>query len=123
MLSPVTVDYRGNNLLKTDLRFLRNVDVSWPRNLSGEPRVFASVGLDLLIIYPVPATVDTATVYYVKDTGLIPGEDQDMSLPDHAIPLVKDLTTAVLLIRQRDFIPAAKLVQKLQQDLGEYRDE
>ena len=122
-LRVVTMTYRGEELVKTDLSFLRNVDVAWPRNVSGEPRVFSQVGLDLVVIYPVPTEPDTVTVTYVKDIGLIPGEDQDMSLPDHAIPLVTDLATAILLIRQRDLIPATTLIKKLQKDLQRYRDE
>ncbi|KKN44727.1 hypothetical protein LCGC14_0690060 [marine sediment metagenome] len=115
--------YRGEELVKTNFQFLKNVDISWPRSIQGEPQVFAQIGLDLLLIYPVLVDPATVTLTYIKDLGLIPGEDQDMSLPDHAVPLVSDLSTAVLLIRQRDFKPAVELIQKLQKDLGDYRDE
>ncbi len=122
-LRVVSVTYRGEELTSTNLQFLRNADMHWPRSIGGEPRVFSQAGLDLLIIYPVPAEPDSATVTYIKDTGLIPGEDQDMSLPDHALPLISDLSTAILLIRQRDFAAVGQLVQKLQQDFRGYRDE
>ena len=118
-----SITYRGEELIGTDIRFLRNVDITWPRSLEGEPEVFSQVGLDLLIIYPVPNNPATALVTYIKDIGLIPGEDQDMSLPDHAIQLVSDLATAVLLIRQRDFTPAVQLIQQFGKDLESYRDE
>lgn len=122
-LQVISVKYRGEELVQAGLKLLGSVDVSWPRNIEGEPTVFSQVGLDLLIIYPVPNTPATATVTYVKDIGLIPGEDIDMSLPDHAMPLVKDFATAVLLIRQRDFIPAVKLIKELTESLRGYRDE
>lgn len=121
-LQVISVKYQGEELLSAGLKFLGNIDVSWPRNIEGEPKVFSPVGLDLLIIYPVPNSPATATVTYVKDIGLIPGEDIDMSLPDHAIPLVKDFATAVLLIRQRDLVPAVKLIKELIENLKEYRD-
>ena len=122
-LQVVSVKYQGEELIGAGLKFLGNVDVSWPRNIEGEPRIFSQVGLDLLIVYPVPNAPATATVTYVKDIGLIPGEDIDMSLPDHAMPMVKDFATAVLLIRQRDFVPAVKMLKGLTESFKGYRDE
>jgi len=115
--------YRGEELIKTNFQFLTNVDITWPRTIKGEPEVFAQIGLDLLLIYPVPVDPAVVTLTYIRDIGLIPGEDQDMSLPDHAIQLVSDLATAVLLIRQRDFAPAVQLIQEFEKDLESYRDE
>ena len=57
--------YRGEELIKTNFKFLTNVDITWPRTIKGEPEVFAQIGLDLLLIYPVPVDPDVVNLTYI----------------------------------------------------------
>ncbi len=122
-LRVISVRWQEHDLDQVNLQFLRNVDVSWPRNVSGEPAVFSQIGLDLLLIYPVPTESASVGITYVKDTGLIPGEDIDMEVPDHAMPLIIDLAASILLLRQRDFRPIETLFKRIQSNLKGYRNE
>jgi len=122
-IQAVGVCYHNQSLHRTSLRGLRNSNIDWPRKVSSVPSFFAPVGINLLIIFPIPEIVETVSVTYVQDTGVIAGENIAMALPDHAIQLVKDLAATTLFLRQRDFGQAQALIKSLQQRLGRFRDE
>ncbi len=122
-IQAIGVKYLNQNLQRSTLKGLRNTDPDWPRKLSSTPSFFIPVGINLLIIYPVPEVSATVDVTYVKDTGIIAGESASMELPDHAIQSVKDLAAATLFLRQRDFVEATVLVKNLQERLKRFRDE
>ncbi len=122
-IQAVAVRYHNQNLHRTSLRGLRNSNPDWPRKISSVPSFFTPVGINLLVIFPVPEVVDTVDVTYVQDTGVIAGENIAMALPDHAMQSVKDLAAATLFLRQRDFAQVQVLIKSLQQRLGRFRDE
>jgi len=122
-IQAVAVRYHNQNLHRTSLRGLRNSNPDWPRKISSVPSFFTPVGINLLVIFPVPEVVDTVSVTYIQDTGIIAGENIAMALPDHAIQLVKDLAATTLFLRQRDFAQARALIKSLQQRLGRFKDE
>ena len=122
-IQAVGVKHNNQSLHRTSLKGLRNSNPDWPRKLSSVPSFFVPIGINQLIIFPVSEASDTVDVTYIKDTGLIAGENIAMALPDHAIQSVKDLAAATLFLRQRDFVPAQTLVSNLKERLGRFRDE
>ena len=123
-IQAIGVKHNNQSLHRTSLKGLRNSNPDWPRKLAATPSFFVPVGINLLIIYPVPEVATTTVdVTYVQDTGLIAGENIAMALPDHAIQSVKDLAAITLFLRQRDFVAARTLVSNLKDRLGRFRDE
>jgi len=122
-IQAVAVQYLNQNLHQTSLKGLRNSNPDWPRRYGSVPTFFSPIGINQLIIFPVPDAVDSVGLTYVKDTGIILGENTAMELPDQIIPSVKDLSAATLFLRQRDFREAQVLMQNLQDRLGRHRDE
>ena len=122
-IQAVAVTYLNQNLHRASLKSLRNSNPSWPRRWGSVPSFFVPLGINQLIVYPSPSTGATVDVTYVKDTGIIPGENIAMELPDHLMPSVKDLAAATLFLRQRDFQEAQALMQQLQPRIGRFRDE
>ena len=122
-IQAVAVTHLNQNLLRTSLKGLRNSNPNWPRRFGSVPSFYVPIGINQLIIFPSPAVAGAVDVTYIKDIGLIPGENIAMELPDHLIPSVKNLAAATLCLRQRDFKEAQVLMQGLQARIGRFRDE
>ena len=122
-IQAVGVKHNNQSLHRTSLKGLRNSNPDWPRKLSSVPSFFVPIGINQLIIFPVSEALDTVDVTYIKDTGIIAGENIAMALPDHAIQSVKDLAAVTLFLRQRDFGQAQVLVSNLKERLKIFSDE
>jgi len=122
-LKPLSVTYEGNDLARGTLKSLAVLDANWPRAVDADPTVYVPIGLDILIIYPGLKLERSVTVTYVTDTQDIVGDSSEMSVSDHAVPLVKDVATALLLLRQRDFDVLSPLLERLVGRLQRYSNE
>ena len=122
-LRPITAHYKGEQIISVDFDELALLDSSWPRGKSGEVSFYSPVGLDLMIFYPAVKKSETVTLTYVKDTGDIPGEGTNMSLPDHLISPVTFLATSLLLLRQRDLQTALGQFTTGLQEALRFKDE
>lgn len=117
----VNARYRGADLMRASPRSLMGFDPEWARKIEDGPHTFALYGRNLLVLYPGTEDVtDTVTIVSTKDTGLIVSDTENISLPDHLVPLLTDFTEAILLLRQRDFGKFAGKLQALTEKLEAY---
>lgn len=84
----------------------------------GEPAVFATLGFDLLCIWPAPLQPRTLVVIGTVYTTPLTSEETETDLRDDRLDLVLQLTTALVLLRSRmlDRLPAA--IQSIGTELG-----
>lgn len=122
-LKPLSITHNGNDLARGSLGSLSVFDSYWPRAIDSPPSMFIPIGLDVLLIYPAGELETTVTVTYVADTQNIAGDGSEMDVSDHAVPLVKDVATALLLLRQRDFDVLTPILARLTDRLKRYSNE
>lgn len=113
----VSITHEGSELAVETLAGLQGSDPSWPRTRGAKIQAFASVGRDLLLLYPALDRNSTVEITSIKDTGLIIGEDSALDLPDERVKTALDFTEILLLIRQRDFDEAEALLKAVVEDI------
>ncbi len=106
-MNVVEVEYEFQTLPRTDLNQLRGTDPNWSRTRGSQYNAYAQVGKNLLILYPALSVQSTVTVRFVKDTGILQNESEEISLLNDHLPLLDAVAEAVLLLKQRD-LPEAK---------------
>ena len=122
-LKTLSITHNGNDLARGTLGSLSVFDSYWPRAVDFPPSMFIPIGLDVLLIYPASELKTTVDVTYVADTQDIVGDSSEMDVSDHAVPLVKDVATALLLLRQRDFDVLPPILARLSDRLKRYSNE
>ena len=122
-LKPLSITHNGNDFARGTLGSLSVFDSYWPRAVDSPPSMFIPIGLDVLLIYPASELKTTVDVTYVADTQDIAGDSSEMDVSDHAVPLVKDVATALLLLRQRDFDVLTPILTRLSKRFKRYSNE
>jgi len=104
--SCLTMEYaeaEGEELNQVPYESLQTLDASWIRARADRPDYWASIGKDLLILYPATVSPITVTARYVLLTPELGSEDDDLVLPPERIDQLIDLVDSVLLFRERKF--------------------
>jgi len=100
-------------LARTTFQALTSHDRRWPRRFSDHPRTFATLG-ELLAVFPGPTHATTFTFVTIKQLPDLVAESDRTEIPDDAIPLLLDLTEALLLLHRRELAPIPSTLLRAQ---------
>lgn len=109
----VGVREAGRDLSEIDWRAFEHLDGTWFRAIGDRFETFATVGRDLLIIYPAKDVASSVTVHYAKLTNDLTTDAIATEISDWKLPLVLDLAEAVLSAKARQFPPIAAAIERM----------
>lgn len=106
----IEVRYGPKSLIPIPMwRDLWKISRTWFTEQAAQPRGWSQIGKSLLVIHPVPVEPTDLDVVGVKVTTTYTNEAELMELRPENEDLVRDLATALLLIKQRDMDTSAPL--------------
>ena len=91
-------------------RNLWKLSRTWMTDIAHQPRGWAQIGKTLLVIWPRPQQPVDLLVTGVQVTPVYSDEAEVMAMRPENEDLVKDLVTAMLLVRSRDLDTASSLI-------------
>lgn len=102
LLRVEAVRYLGQDLERTTLAELKDLDLLWLRGFADRPEVFLVVG-DQLLVYPsIKTDTDVEVIGTVIADDITDGSDSSqIVVADEKVPAVKGLLTGLLLLRWR----------------------
>lgn len=109
----VDVRQGERSLTKVDWTTLFYTDREWMRRIDARFEVFAQLGVDLLVIHPASDLSETLEIVSVKQTTTLTEPDSVTEIVDNDLPVVFDLTEALLSLRQREFQSVADALTRL----------
>src|SRR6185503_12513265 len=100
-------DAAGRELQKVEFDQLVEEDPEWLHRVGPRPEVFATIGRDLLAVYPAQTTpAENLTAVYVKlPAALLDDSGSTPAVPDERVTLLLDLSEVVVYLRGRIFTP------------------
>lgn len=101
------------NLARVGWPELAQVDRRWSRRTGQRFEVWAPIGRDLFVIHPAQPAAATVTVVADKLTNSLSADTTVVELTVGDLPVVADLTEAVLDLRARLFEPATAALERL----------
>ena len=112
----------GRDLAEVPFAALGDNDTDWLRREGPQPEVFSTIGRDLVVLTPFQrASPPTLVVFYTMQTvALVDGAADFPVIPDDYVPLLMDITEAILLMRGRIFTPESalpELMSRIEKDL------
>lgn len=108
---PTSMKIRGVRDVERNLDFLPSwMDLwfthrEWHRTQSGMLRAYGLAGRDVLVLWPSRDRDGTVDVVHSLMIPLPATEDEAVTLPDHAMPCVMDLTELLLAVKGRNYPP------------------
>ena len=118
LVTVTDIEFENRFLDRIPWRNLWKVSNTWLSGDNHEPRAWAMIGRTLLAVYPVPAVSTVVAVKGPIITRLLTDDNVPVNLRDEEMDIVVDLTTAVLLLRQRDLQNSALLTARAVDKLG-----
>jgi len=100
------------DLHEVDWREVVHVDERWLRRTGPRHEVFATVGSDLLILYPAVGYATSVDVIYC-DAPADMAAGGNIELSDDLAPLLADMAEAVLSVKNKQFDTTEALLQRL----------
>lgn len=97
---------------------LHRLNRNWLTAKSGKPFAWASIGRSLVAIYPAPDYKAEITFVASKITTPLSADEIPLELRKEDEDIVRDLTTAILLLRQRDLDTCPAIIQRAIGKLG-----
>lgn len=85
---------------------------NWHRQVATRFQLCSMVGKELLILWPAKRAASSVEIVFPVETADLE-ENTDMQVPTEALPLVVDLTHAVLTVAGRNFPPLKALLEVL----------
>ena len=82
-------------------RTLKHIDTEWLRAVASRFEAFSLIGKEQLILWPAQKEAVSVTVVYAALTTSLSTEGTATDMPDDELPLVVDMTTALLLAKTR----------------------
>lgn len=113
----VEVLSNGTELDETSWRNLHRVAATYLSD-SGTTGFWAKIGKSLVVLYPAPNNPVSLTFKYVKYTAEITDDNIQLEVTEEGEDILRDMVTAVLLIRQRDLDTVPTLLQRTAMKLG-----
>lgn len=124
------VSSQGRELDEVNWRNLHRLSPTWLDDRSDTPLHWAKIGRDLVAIYPAPNWNVPITFTGSKITTPLTAETIQVELRDEDSDLLREMTTALLLTRQRDGIEVGSQIlsrvadkMNLQMDYQAMRDD
>ena len=115
-VTEVSID--GRELDRQNWRNLHRISPTWLTDRADTPIAWAPIGRSLIAIYPAPSNPIDITFRGPKITTPINDDDIPLDLRDEDSDLLRELTTAILLIRQRDLDTVPSVIQRIAQKMG-----
>lgn len=97
---------------------LHRLNRNWLTAKSGKPFAWAPIGRSLIAIYPAPDHEAEITFIASKRTVPLTADEIPLELRKEDEDIVRDLTTAVLLLRQRDLDMIPAIIQRIGGKIG-----
>ena len=98
-----TVEVAGQELDQIPFSALSTLDANWIRIRADRPDYWATVGKDLLVLYPAAGDSVTVTGRYVSLLPVVTSENDELVLPSERLDQLFDLVDSVLFLRERKF--------------------
>lgn len=115
-VTTVTID--GRELDQQTWTNLHRLNRNWLTAKSGKPFAWAPIGRSLVAIYPAPDHEAEITFTASKRTTPLNADEIPLELRREDEDIVRDLTTAILLLRQRDLDTCPEIIKRAIQKLG-----
>ena len=117
-LRVVGVQEDGRDLTEVKWQEFAYLHRGWLRDQSWRYESFALVGRDLLVLYPARREDSLVTLRVAKRCAPLTSDQTDIELPEKYNPLLIDLTTALVLVRMRTFLPLQELGSAIKERLS-----
>jgi len=89
----------------------------WSRAIGNRFDLWSMIGRDLLVIWPAKTTADSVNLVYARLTDVLTDDTVAIELPDDAVPLLLDVSEAMVCLKKRTYQPLTKLVETIQKRL------
>lgn len=119
----VEVSIGDRELDKVGWRNLHRLSPTWLTDESDTPLAWAPIGRSLVAVYPAPDYDLPITFTASKRTTPLTDDTIQMELRDEDSDIVRELATAILLIRQRDLDMVPIIISRLAGKLGLQTEE
>jgi hypothetical protein len=86
---------------------------TWLRDARSRYESYALIGRNMLVLYPTLAEPGSVSLRVAVLTIDLASDASEIELPDEYHPLLVDLTSAVLLVRQRTFLSVGTLADAI----------
>jgi hypothetical protein len=105
----------SRDLYEVSFALLGANNPDWLRTEGPQPEVFSTIGRDLIVITPFQrASPPTLEVLYTRQTAVLVDDAGNFAvIPDDYLPLLMDITEAILLMRGRIFTPESAIPELL----------
>lgn len=118
------VEVGGDSLELVDpWRDLWKLSSTWLTDRASVPLAYAPIGRDLVALWPAPMVDIAITFTGVRGNFQAAAETEDNGLRDEDNDLIRELTTAILLFRQRDLDSIQGVITRLTGKLNVQRIE
>jgi len=95
------------------------LSTSWHQQIGTSFYQWSMIGRDFLIIYPAKAAGSSVTLVYAKLTAVLTDDLVAIEIPDDEVPLLLDLCEAIIYLKQRTYVPLAKLMEVVTMRIAE----
>lgn len=112
------VSINGRDLDKQDWHNLHRLNPQWLQAKGGKPQAWAPVGRSLIAIYPAPDYEAEITFTGTKITTALSDNNIQLELELEDEDIVREIVTAILLIRQRDLDMIESLISRAGSKMG-----
>jgi len=112
------VKIAGRELDETTWANLHRVSLTYLTDMSNTPGFWAKVGRSLVAIYPAPSYPVDITFTASKITTPLNDDSIQLEFRAEDEDIVRELTTAILLLRQRDLDSLPEIIQRMQSKMN-----
>lgn len=112
------VSINGRDLDRQNWRNLHRINPRWLQAKGGTPTAWAPVGRSLIAIYPAPDYEAEITFTGTKITTALTDNNIQLELELEDEDIVREVVTAILLIRQRDLDMIESIISRVGSKMG-----
>lgn len=120
----VRVEAEGRTLARVPWHSLVHQNPGWLRKVGRRIEVYATIGMDILVLYPAQSLGGSATLTYVVPPPPLVNTVgvQDILIPDEMLPLLQDLAEVVGTVRGRRLPESQDPLSRIRQTFGVLED-